>query len=138
MVTERTAPFDELTTLASDFVISQRDEGVSQGRLVNRGRREGEENHFRRKRGLHQATEGGWGHAEWANFVKTMQQNTQTWSEGTEAYLGGVLESLKAFYARAPTAAVVESVPVGSRKPSSKPSAVRKSRQPKKKTAPKR
>jgi hypothetical protein len=78
---------------------------------------------------------GVWGHAEWEDFVKTMQRNTQTWSEGTEAYLGGVLESLKAFYALTPTAAVMESPPVGSKKSSSKPSSVKKNRRPKKKTA---
>ena len=41
---------------------------------------------------------GVWGHAEWEDFVKTVQQNTRTWSAGMEAYLGGVLESLKVFY----------------------------------------
>lgn len=41
---------------------------------------------------------GVWGHAEWEDFVKTVQRNTRTWSEGTEAYLGGVLESLKVLY----------------------------------------
>ncbi len=41
---------------------------------------------------------GVWGHAEWEDFVKTIQQNTHTWSEGMETYLGGVLESLKGFY----------------------------------------
>jgi hypothetical protein len=42
---------------------------------------------------------GVWGHAEWEDFVKTMRQNTRIWSDGMEAYLGGVLESLKVFYA---------------------------------------
>ena len=41
---------------------------------------------------------GVWGHAEWEDFVNTIQQNTNTWSDGMEAYLGGVLESLKVFY----------------------------------------
>jgi predicted flap endonuclease-1-like 5' DNA nuclease len=54
---------------------------------------------------------GVWGHAEWEDFVKTMQQNARTWSEGTEAYLGGVLESLKAFYALSPAATVQKSAP---------------------------
>ena len=40
---------------------------------------------------------GVWGHSEWEYFVTTMQRNARTWFEGTEAYLGGVLESLKAF-----------------------------------------
>jgi hypothetical protein len=48
---------------------------------------------------------GVWGHAEWEDFVKTIQQNTKTWTEGTEAYLGGVLESLKVFYKLSPVAA---------------------------------
>ena len=46
---------------------------------------------------------GVWGHAEWEDFVKTVQQNTRTWSAGMEAYLGGVLESLKTFYALSPS-----------------------------------
>jgi hypothetical protein len=49
---------------------------------------------------------GVWGHAEWEDFVKTVQQNTRTWSEGMEAYLGGVLESLKVFYQVTPVAPV--------------------------------
>ena len=46
------------------------------------------------------------GHSEWEDVVTTMQRNARTWSEGTEAYLGGVLESLKAFYALSPAADV--------------------------------
>ena len=70
---------------------------------------------------------GVWGHAEWEDFVKTVQQNTRTWSEGTEAYLGGVLESLKAFYALPPTAAVEKSVPAAPRRssPPSRPATAR-------------
>jgi len=41
---------------------------------------------------------GVWDHDDWEDFVATMQRNTHTWSESTEAYLGGVLESLKSFY----------------------------------------
>jgi predicted flap endonuclease-1-like 5' DNA nuclease len=37
-----------------------------------------------------------------------MQANTRVWSAGMEAYLGGVLESLKVFYALYPTATVAE------------------------------
>jgi hypothetical protein len=51
---------------------------------------------------------GVWGHAEWEDFVKTVQQNSRTWSEGMEAYLGGVLESLKVFYQVTPAAPVEE------------------------------
>jgi predicted flap endonuclease-1-like 5' DNA nuclease len=54
--------------------------------------------------------QGVWGHADWDDFVRTMQENTRTWSEGMEAYLGGVLESLKVFYALYPTTTVKESV----------------------------
>ena len=54
---------------------------------------------------------GVWSHTEWEDFVKTMQDDTRTWSEGTEAYLGGVLESLKAFYNLFPTASAQESAP---------------------------
>jgi len=72
---------------------------------------------------------GVWGHAEWEDFVKTMRQNTRIWSDGMEAYLGGVLESLKVFYAlslgvpveklttAAPEDASQESGPVESSKP---------------------
>jgi hypothetical protein len=54
---------------------------------------------------------GAWGHAEWEDFVTTMQRNTQTWSAGTEAYLGGVLESLKVFYTSSPAAEAQETGP---------------------------
>jgi predicted flap endonuclease-1-like 5' DNA nuclease len=46
--------------------------------------------------------QGVWGHADWEDYVRTMQDNTSTWSESMDAYLGGVLESLKAFYALYP------------------------------------
>jgi hypothetical protein len=62
---------------------------------------------------------GIWGHTEWEDFVKTIQQNTHTWSDGTEAYLGGVLESLKVFYAMSSAAPEQKSVPDA---PSSSPS----------------
>jgi len=71
---------------------------------------------------------GVWGHAEWEDFVKTMQQKTRTWSEGTEAYLGGVLESLKVFYALPPAAPVQKSAPAAPRRssPTSSPARVRR------------
>jgi predicted flap endonuclease-1-like 5' DNA nuclease len=53
--------------------------------------------------------QGVWGHADWEDFVRTMQLNAHAWSEGMDAYLGGVLESLKAFYALYPTVTVKES-----------------------------
>jgi hypothetical protein len=57
---------------------------------------------------------GVWGHAEWEDFVKTIQQNTRTWSEGMEAYLGGVLESLKGFYRLSPPDPVKKAAPASS------------------------
>jgi len=45
---------------------------------------------------------GAWGHAEWEDFVKTVERNTLNLSEGTMAYLGGILESIKIFYALPP------------------------------------
>jgi len=38
---------------------------------------------------------GGWGHAEWEDFVRTVERNTFSLSEGMVAYLGGILESTK-------------------------------------------
>jgi hypothetical protein len=65
---------------------------------------------------------GVWGHAEWEDFVKTVQQNTRTWSEGMEAYLGGVLESLKAFYTLSSAASVERAAPTPSVAPVEKAS----------------
>ena len=52
---------------------------------------------------------GVWGHSDWEEFVKTVQQNTISLSEGTAGYLGGVLESIKVFYASSPVVAVQKS-----------------------------
>jgi len=71
---------------------------------------------------------GVWNHAEWEDFVKTIQQNMRTWSEGTEAYLGGVLESLKVFYALSPPAPVQKSAPEAPTKSSPKSSVTQKSK----------
>lgn len=49
---------------------------------------------------------GVWGHAEWEDFVKTVERNTLNLSEGTMAYLGGILESIKVFYALSPVGRV--------------------------------
>ena len=82
---------------------------------------------------------GVWGHAEWEDFVKTVQQNTRTWSAGMEAYLGGVLESLKVFYhatsvapvekaaQEPPAAPPEESASAAPEKASSKPNAAKTS-----------
>jgi len=58
-----------------------------------------------------QRQKGVWGHAEWEDFVRTMQQNTRTCSEGMEAYVGGVLESLKVFYMLSSAAPAKEAAP---------------------------
>jgi hypothetical protein len=50
--------------------------------------------------------QGVWNHSDWEEFVKTVQQNTLTLSEGTAGYLGGVLESIKALYAISPVVVV--------------------------------
>jgi predicted flap endonuclease-1-like 5' DNA nuclease len=49
---------------------------------------------------------GVWNHSDWEEFVKTVQQNTLTLSEGTAGYLGGVLESIKALYGISPVVGV--------------------------------
>jgi len=134
MATTRTAPFEELTKLASDFVTSQKGmwDHKAWTDFLSHAQQKGIDmsEEMQSKLGdlleamkeYHMAVsstediekamsavlnecvafikrqKGVWGHAEWEDFVKTMQQNTRTWSEGTEAYLGGVLESLKVFY----------------------------------------
>jgi len=45
---------------------------------------------------------GVWGHSEWEDFVKTVERNTLSLSEGAMTYLGGILESIKVFYALSP------------------------------------
>ena len=44
------------------------------------------------------AHQGVWGHADWEAFARDVQQNTLSLTEETTAYLGGILESIKAFY----------------------------------------
>lgn len=39
-----------------------------------------------------------WDHSDWEAFVSHIQKNTLRLSEETTAYLGGILESVKAFY----------------------------------------
>ena len=53
---------------------------------------------------------GVWGHSEWEDFLKTARQNTLSLSEGTAEYLGGVLESVKAFYRLSPVSVVQKRV----------------------------
>ena len=147
MATVKTAPFEELTKLASDFVTAQK--GMWDhtawidflSHVQEKGVEVSEEMQsmlgdlleamkdyhtavsstediekamctvFDESVGFIRRQKGVWGHAEWEDFVKTMQQNTHTWSEGTEAYLGGVLESLKAFYELSLTARAQKSAP---------------------------
>jgi predicted flap endonuclease-1-like 5' DNA nuclease len=144
--TKQTVPFDELTSLASEFVTQQQgmwdhsawldflarvqgrgievsaDMQANLGGLVEAMK----EYHtavsstedmekamsavFENSVDFVTRHQGVWGHADWEDFVRTMQENTRTWSEGMEAYLGGVLESLKVCYALYPTTTVKESV----------------------------
>jgi len=65
---------------------------------------------------------GRWGHSEWEDFVRTVQENTRAWSGGTEAYVGGVLESLKGFYSLFPAVTTTGSAPAEEPQAVSKPS----------------
>jgi len=49
---------------------------------------------------------GVWGHSEWEDFVTTVERNTLSLSEGAMTYLGGILESIKVFYALSPVGRV--------------------------------
>ena len=168
MATASTAPFEELTKTASDFVTSQRGTWDHKAWMdfLARVQKTGVEisEDMQPKLGdlleamkeyhtaisstddIEQAMstvfnesvafitrqKGVWGHAEWEDFVETMQQNTRTWSEGTEAYLGGVLESLKAFYALSVAATVQKSAPAAPRVSSSTPRSAKAPSQPNK------
>jgi predicted flap endonuclease-1-like 5' DNA nuclease len=61
---------------------------------------------------------GVWGNSEWEGFLQTMERNTLTLTEGTTAYLGGVLESIKVFYSILPASAVEKSASLPAPKPS--------------------
>ena len=54
---------------------------------------------------------GVWGHSEWEEFLQTAQRNTLTLTEGTSAYLGGLLESIKVFYSVSPMLPAQQSAP---------------------------
>jgi superoxide dismutase len=143
MATAKTAPIEELTKLASDFVTAQKgmwdhtawmdflSHAQQQGVDVSEDMESKLGDLLEATKAYHAAVastddiekamstvlnesvafiqrqKGVWGHAEWEDFLKTTQQNTRTWSEGAEAYLGGILESLKAFY-QLPSATPVE------------------------------
>ncbi len=51
------------------------------------------------------AHQGVWSHGDWEAFAKDVQQNTLSLSEETTAYLGGILESVRAFYTISPVSA---------------------------------
>ena len=135
MATWSSIPFERLTRLASDFVMSQKGfwDHTAWMNFLSRVQQQGveistdmqwklgdlleamKEYHmavsstedvekamstvFNESVAFIKRQKGVWGHAEWEDFVKTMRQNTHIWSDGMEAYLGGVLESLKVFYA---------------------------------------
>jgi len=61
---------------------------------------------------------GVWGNSEWEEFLQTIERNALTLTEGTAAYLGGVLESIKVFYSISPVSAVNKSAPLPAPKPS--------------------
>jgi predicted flap endonuclease-1-like 5' DNA nuclease len=67
--------------------------------------------------------QGVWGHADWEDYVRTVQENTSTWSESMDAYLGGVLESLKTFYALYPAPNSKESAEAATSLPAPEPTA---------------
>jgi hypothetical protein len=49
---------------------------------------------------------GMWGHAEWVAYSRGVDKNTIYLSEEMSTYLGGILESMKAFYITAPSSLV--------------------------------
>lgn len=66
---------------------------------------------------------GVWGHAEWEAFTKGVQKNTMSLSEETTSYLGGLLESMKAFYSISPP-------PAPAKKTTAKRSAAKAAKKP--------
>jgi len=146
MATEKTARFEELTRLASDFVTAQKGlwDHAAWTDFLSNVRKKGFDISDEMKTNLGELLEamkgfysaaastksvekamkgvvnesatfvkqhkGVWGHTDWEDFVKTVRQNTQTVSEGTMTYVGGILESMKVFYALSPVAAVQKRV----------------------------
>jgi len=66
---------------------------------------------------------GVWGHPEWEEFLQTVERNALTLTEGTTAYLGGVLESIKVFHSIPPVSAAEKSAsaPAPKASPATKP-----------------
>ena len=60
---------------------------------------------------------GIWGHAEWEALTKQIQDNTLALTQETTAYLGGILEAIRVFYAVAPTPAAPKK---GTKRPAGK------------------
>ena len=134
MATARTAPLEELTKLATDFVTTQKGlwDHTAWTDFVSGAQNKGFDISGEMQSNLGDLLEamkrfysatastesmdnamktvvndsvafieqhkGVWGHSDWEEFVKTVQQNTISLSEGTAGYLGGVLESIKVFY----------------------------------------
>jgi hypothetical protein len=54
---------------------------------------------------------GIWGHAEWEAFTKQITNNTLSLTDETTAYLGGILEATRDFYAVSPAPAAPTKAP---------------------------
>lgn len=159
MATARTAPLEELTKLATDFVTTQKGlwDHTAWTDLVSDAQNKGFDISGEIQSNLGDLLEamkrfytaaastesmdhamktivndsvvfieqhkGVWGHSDWEEFVKTVQQNTISLSEGTAGYLGGVLESIKVFYALSPVIADQKRAPAPRSKssPASRP-----------------
>ena len=63
---------------------------------------------------------GIWGHAEWEAFTKQMQDNALALNQETTAYLGGILEATRNFYAVSPAPAAPRKAPVKAAKKATK------------------
>ena len=63
---------------------------------------------------------GIWGHAEWEAFTKQIQDNTLALNQETTAYLGGILEATRDFYAVSPAPATPKKAPVKAAKKATK------------------
>ncbi len=79
--------------------------------------------------------QGVWGHADWEAFSRDLQQNTLSLTEETVAYLGGILESIKAFYgvsavSISPPEKPVITSPASKQTTRPKPQAAKTARQP--------
>ena len=62
-----------------------------------------------------------WGHSDWEAFARHVQKNTLSLSEETTNYLGGILESVKDFYAISPVTVSRPEEPAAPPAPRSRP-----------------